>query len=382
MTIGIDISQTAFRGTGVARYTTSLVRSLVTYDKDNTYVFFYSSLRIPLDQELRHIITHNGHTVKEFKLPPTLLSFLWNRLHLVPIESFIGEIDVFMSSDWTEPPTRHALKVSTLHDMIIYTYPETTRSSTGVNVRSITISPNIVAQQKQRHALLKKEAHGIFVDSKHTKKDAIEHLHIDKNMLHLLYPAVDIQQAGTPWSTIKEKYSVKKPYILTVGKLEPRKNIATLIEAYTASRITDTELLIVGDKGWGDDPTKNVDGVRFLGYVPDKDLATLYKHAECFVFPSLYEGFGYPILEAMGYGCPVACSSSSSLREIGENAALLFNPHDVHDIASSLNHLHNDKNLRTSLALEGSKRYKSFSPEIFARNFVRIVQEIYDDNRS
>lgn len=381
MNIGIDISQTAFRGTGVARYTASLVRAVTMYDKNNKYIFFYSSLRTPLDAKLRDIIYEHGHTVKEFHIPPTLLSLLWNRMRIMSIENFIGDVDIFMTSDWTEPPAKRALKVSTLHDMIIYKYPETSQSSTMFNVRQITISPNIVAQQKQRHALLKKESHGLFVDSKHTKKDAIEHLNIDKDRLHLLYPAVEIVSEGTSWKLIKEKYDISKPYILTVGKLEPRKNISALISAFTSSALADTDLYIVGDKGWGSDPKKHVPGVRFLNYVADEDLATLYKHAEFFVFPSLYEGFGYPVIEAMGYGCPVACSHSSSLHEIGDNAALLFNPHDINDLIKTLKRMHEDTSLRSTLSAKGYERYKSFSLEYFARNFVKIVQEIYNDNR-
>lgn len=381
MKIGIDISQTAFPGSGVARYTTSLISSLVEYDQENEYIFFYSSLRVPLDKNIKELI-RAPHVLKEFRFPPSLLSFMWNTMRILPIEYFIGPVDIFMSSDWTQPPTKRAIKVTTIHDMVIYDNPETTTSKTKINTESLTISPNIYSQQKTRHKIIKKESIQVFVDSLFTKSETGKYLGIEPESLNLLYPAVENSTRSNRWDAVKNKFNITTPYILTVGKREPRKNINALIEAYRISGIDDVQLLIVGDQGWGKDSSENVKGIKFLGFVNDDDLATLYQHAEFFVYPSIYEGFGYPVIEAMGYGCPVATSNTSSLAEIAGNSALMFNPHDAESIKKALNELHNSKKLRDDLVKKGSERYKSFSRRIFAENFVKIVQAIHHDNRS
>jgi len=381
MKIGIDISQAAYKGSGVARYCTSLVESLVTYDSKNKYVFFYSSLRKKLDPSIRELIKKQ-HTLIEYRLPISLLSFFWNTLHIFPIELFIGKVDIFMSSDWTEPPSKSAIKVTTIHDMVIYLYPETTTSSTTFNPFTLHISPNIVAQQKKKHKLVQKESSAVFADSQHTADDIQKHLQIDKKDIHLLYPAVTLPKKTTAWDGLKNTYNITTPFILSVGKLEPRKNIKSLISAFSESHLTNIELLIVGDMGWGENTDHNIPGVRYLGFVPDEDLQTLYQHAEFFVFPSLYEGFGYPILEAMGNNCPVACSQSSSLSEIGNDAVLYFDPLHIHSISKALITLNSNASLRKELQKKGKARFAEFSSQKFAHNFVRIVDTIYHDNRS
>ncbi len=379
MKIGIDISQTAFRGSGVDRYTRNLIDALLTYDTKNEYVFFYSSLRIPLDPEIKKSIK-KPHTVRTFKMPPTLLSFMWNTLHLFPIQTFIGDVDVFMSSDWTQPPTKHAKTITTIHDMVVYRYPETAHPKTKVDAGRLQISANIVAQQKKRHMRVKKDVELILADSAHTKKDIQEFLDITPSRIELLYPAVEVQKSTLPWKTIKERYNLDNPYMLTVGKREPRKNIDRLIEAFQQSEIKDFDLVIVGGKGW-DLEIEHIEHVHILDYVPDEDLAGLYEHAEFFVFPSLYEGFGYPVVEAMGYGCPVATSQSSSLAEIAHDAAELFDPENTASITKSLIKLHTGAKFREALTKKGAVRYRHFSKELFAKNFVRIVQTLTYDNR-
>src|SRR5258706_14313484 len=111
MKIGIDISQIAYEGTGVGNLTKKLVEHLVEIDKQNEYILFYSSLRRNLKSHISHFKSRQNVTIKTFKFPPTILDFLWNRLHILPIEWLIGDVDVFLSSDWTQPPTKQAKKV-------------------------------------------------------------------------------------------------------------------------------------------------------------------------------------------------------------------------------------------------------------------------------
>jgi glycosyltransferase involved in cell wall biosynthesis len=169
MRIGIDVSQMAHKGTGVASYTKNLVEQFLKIDEENEYVFFFSSLR-KNPPKLSHL--------KAFKIPPIVLEFLWNRLHLCPIEWFIGKVDVFLSSDWLQPPTG-AKKVTTIHDLIVYKYPESFQQRGG---------HNIVTNQKKRLKWIKKECDVIICDSEATKKDVREILGIPEAKLKVVYP--------------------------------------------------------------------------------------------------------------------------------------------------------------------------------------------------
>lgn len=180
MRIGIDISQIVYEGTGVANYTKNLVENLLKIDKENDYVLFFSSLRRQfLISNLQFLnkfkIPNSKCQIKTFKLPPTLLDILWNRLHILPIEWLIGPVDVFFSSDWTQPPTIRAKKVTTLHDLSILKFPKEHH-------------PEIVATQKRRLRWVKKECDLIICDSLATKRDAIKILGIEKKRLRVIYP--------------------------------------------------------------------------------------------------------------------------------------------------------------------------------------------------
>jgi hypothetical protein len=177
MRIGIDISQIAYRGTGVANFLENLVPSLLKTDKKNQYVLFYSSLRnnfrFPsLDSRL-----YPNVSIKKFKFPPSLLDLLWNRLHVMPVEWLIGDIDLFITSDWTEPPTMKAKKATILYDLVVYKFPgETDR--------------RIVEVQKRKLKWVKKESEIIFCISQSTRKDAMDILGIEEKKLKVNYPGI------------------------------------------------------------------------------------------------------------------------------------------------------------------------------------------------
>lgn len=179
MKIGIDISQLAYPKTGVASYLQNLVENMIAKDSGNEYILFYSSLRRKLKTEnLNHIRKNKSSNVKikQFRFPPTLLDLLWNKLHIVPVEWLIGDVDVFISSDWTQPPSK-AKKVTILYDLIVYTYPQET-------------DKKIISVQKRKLAWVKKEVDGILCISQATKKDAEDLLHIPKNKLSVIYPGL------------------------------------------------------------------------------------------------------------------------------------------------------------------------------------------------
>ena len=197
MRIGIDISQLAFEDTGFANYLENLLNALLKIDSRNEYVLFFSSLRrnfprprqakrggqfsifpsIPSSGPRGNFQSNPNVKIKTFKFPLTLLDLLWNRLHIAPIEWFIGDVDVFITSDWTEPPTRQAKKATILYDLAVYKYPKET-------------DKKIVETQKRKLHWVKKESDLIFCISEATKKDAMEILGIDSEKLSVSHPGI------------------------------------------------------------------------------------------------------------------------------------------------------------------------------------------------
>lgn len=174
MKIGIDISQLAYPETGVANYLQNLVQNLIEIDKKNEYILFFSSLRGKLKTENLKLKNSLNVQIKTFRIPPTILDILWNKLHILPMESLIGDVDIFITSDWTEPPAKKAKKVTILYDLIVYKCPNET-------------AKKIVEVQKRKLQWVKKESQRILCISEATKKDAEEILGIDNKKLSVIY---------------------------------------------------------------------------------------------------------------------------------------------------------------------------------------------------
>lgn len=178
MKIGIDISQIVYEGTGVGRYVTEMVRHLLAVDKENEYILFGSSLRqqnkfYSFFNDLKNI--YKNVSLKVSWLPPSMLDVIWNQLHVIPIEKFIGNVDIFWSSDWTQPPLEKARGMTTIHDVSFLHFPE-------------SFDAKILAVQKRRLAHSKKECQTFLCDSEATKQDVVKLLGIDEKKLHVIYP--------------------------------------------------------------------------------------------------------------------------------------------------------------------------------------------------
>ena len=176
MRIGIDISQIAYESTGVANYLSNLVRELVK-SNNQEYILFFSSLRRTLPLEFENEMKRSNVRIKKFKLPPTVLDLLWNKFHIVTIEKLIGDIDIFITSDWTEPPVRRAKKATIVYDLILYRHPDET-------------DQKIISVQKKKLEWVKKESSIVFCISESTKKDAIEILGLDPKKAKVIYPGI------------------------------------------------------------------------------------------------------------------------------------------------------------------------------------------------
>jgi len=370
MTIGIDISQVVY-GTGVSVYTQNLVENLLKIDRKNQYLLFASSLR--RRKEL-HCYTaellncYSNVSAKIFPIPPTLLSFIWNNLHILPIENFIGNVDVFLSSDWTQPPAKRAKLVTIVHDLVPWRYPK-------------TLTKKIIATHYNRMKWVKKEVDAIVVDSQSTKNDLIKIVKIPKRKIYVIYPGIDKKrfylQSEEKINQIKRKYGLSN-YILAVSTREPRKNFIRIIKAFKKlKKNEDLQLAIAGKYGWGNNSSKlKVKNSKLLGYVPNEDLAPLYSGARCFVYPSLYEGFGLPILEAMACGCPVITSNISSMPEVAGEAAILINPRKSTEIIKAIDKIINSKKLAEKLSKKGIKQAKKFSWGKTAREVLDIMYRV------
>lgn len=369
MKIAIDISQIVYEGTGVARYTRELVRHLVQIDKSNQYLLFAGTWRKKniLEDYVRELREMDHVRIKILPIPQTVGTFLWNRLHVIPIEQFVGSIDILHSSDWIQPPTR-AKRVTTLHDLVVLKFPETSHK-------------RIVSNQLKRLHWVQKECDAIISDSQATADDAAEYLHIPKEKLHVAYPGIDPRyQSATEKekARVRQTYSLWGDYILALGTMEPRKNLKRLLSAYlqvkenhrASSKIP--QLVLIGKQGWGKRMQTGA-GAKTLGYVPDTDLPALYAAAKLFVYPSLYEGFGFPVLEAMAAGCPVITSDRGSLKEVAGEAAILIDPENVEDISAQIQRLIIDTELRSELIKKGKQQAGLFTWEKTAK----VVLEVY-----
>lgn len=350
MKIGIDISQIVYEGTGVGRFVSGLTDSILEFDKINQWTFFFSSLRQHLNPQIKKSIKKKGHRLLEYRFPPSALSFLWNSLHRMGVEKLIGNQDWFITSDWTEPPS-HMKKATIIHDLAYLKYPE-------------TVHGTILKTQRQRMEWIKKESSIIFADSKTTKDDAIQHCGLDERKIFVNYPGVLFPESSTVEITsVLARFEIKKPFILTVGKIEPRKNLKKLVDAFTMINNPTIDLIIVGHQGWDKETSKKQSqskNIKFLSYITDAELSALYSSCLLFIYPSLYEGFGYPIVEAMKCGAAVATSDSSSMREIGRNCALLFDPKNTDEIALNMSKLVQDIDLRNKLKKQGIMRSHDF----------------------
>lgn len=357
MKIGIDISQVVY-GTGVSNYTKNLVGALLGIDKNSEYLLFGGAVRRLND--LNHFSkTLKGNFVKKFyPLSPIILDFLWNRLHFFPIENFVGQLDVFHSSDWAQPPARQARLVTTIHDLVPLLFPE-------------SLPPKIVATHQRRLKWVKKEVDRVITVSEATKADIIAYLGISAEKISVVYEAPDLSFKRVGKQTIqktKEKYKIPKEYLLVVGA-DPRKNVERIAQAIKLMNDAPT-LVVVGRRWKGSHFNSNK--ILWLGYIEAEDLAAFYGGAGALIYASLYEGFGLPILAAMQAGCPVVTSNISSMPEVAGGAAVLVNPLKIDDIKRGIEEAFSR---REKLIQKGFERVKDFSWEKAARETIKVYKE-------
>lgn len=347
MRIGIDISQIVYQ-TGVSRYTAELVENLLKIDCDNQYVLYAGSLR--QRSIIKSFIATLPRKVKLVLTPfsPKLADLVFNQLSL-PLRL---DVDIFHASNWILPRLNCPV-VTTIHDL------------TFIN-RTENHLPYYIAVHRRHLARVKSRAAAVIAVSQATKRELIDQgAATDK--IRVIYEA-----AGKMFKPLAVR---RQPFILSVGTQEPRKNLSRLIEAWQRLNRKDLTLKIAGKFGWGE-RQRPAPGVELLGFVPDEELVKLYNQARLFVYPSLYEGFGLPVVEAMACGCPVVTSGVSSLPEVGGEAAVYIEPESAKSIALGMAQALNQSAELRHLSLEQAKH---FSWEKTAWETLKIYREIYDN---
>jgi glycosyltransferase involved in cell wall biosynthesis len=227
----------------------------------------------------------------------------------------------------------------------------------------------------------------VLADSIHTRSDIVSHFGVSPDKIEVLYSGFAARFRPEPepgeWQRLQSRYGIDdRPYVLSVGTLQPRKNYVRLIRAFSALRPEamkpGTQLVIAGGWGWLYDDIlaaaeEHGERVRILGFVDEADLPALYRSAALFAFPSLYEGFGLPVLEAMACGVPVVCSNASSLPEVAGDAALLVDPVDTDGLAGAMGRVLEDGELREEMIARGLVQAARFTWDGAARQLMAVL---------
>lgn len=373
--IGIDASFIHGENSGTGEYTKQLIKHLSELDKKNVYTIFpfftyiYNSgfkMYTPRLPNNFHIFWKN--------IPKKIIDILWNKLYMFR-SSYLPHFNIFHSTIFTVPPsTTYDKLIFTIYDVSFYTHPQ------------FHLSDNIKHCLKGTKEAVKK-ADIIIAISEHTKKDLIKYFDCPENKIKVTPLACDeifykkINEVEK--NKIVRKYGINKPFIFNLGSLEPRKNTLGLIKAYRLlpKKMQDKyHLVIGGGKGWLNSSIHDYvrkynlcTNIKTVGYIRDEDLPAFYQSAKCFVYPSFYEGFGIPPLEAMASNCPTLVSNNSSLPEICQEGAIYCKPNDIEDISKKIEQLLISSN--EGLIKKGETQAKKF----FWKNTVKKTLDIYEE---
>jgi len=370
MLIGIDASRaTVSQRTGTEGYSLHIIRGLIAQGREHRFRLYFRDEPDPdlvpaqdnielLAINRRRFWTHTGLRAALKRNPPDVL---FVPAHVIPWPTAFGVPSVVTAHDlgYLHYPDKHPLFARLYLDW-------STRHSASIARRVIAVSQ---ATAQDLVAL-----NGVPRD-----KIRVVHSGIDE----MLQPVVD----ESVLEDLRQRLGIGGPYILHVGSIQPRKNLTRLVDAF--QQIMDTveglRLVLAGRPAWGDksllehiERLNLGDRIVLPGYVPDEDLAALYSGASVYAFPSLYEGFGFPALEAMACGTPVVCANTSSLPEIVGDAALTFAPTDVAGQAAALQRVLTEPDLRARLVERGFERARQFTWESAARETLAVLQEAAD----
>lgn len=372
--IGIDARFYGPASKGLGRYTQEIVDRVVKIDQENKYVIFLSPDNFSDFQ-------CDGERVKK-----VLIKARWYSLAeqiIFPWQIFRERLDLLHFAHFNVPVFTPVRFVVTIHDLILTKFP---------TVRASTLSPFLYKIKNFAYKIViwiaAKRARKIIAVSEYTKKDIIKQFDVKEGKVEMIYEGVSeifetkcLTKLGA--TELLDKYKIKNPFILYLGNAYPHKNLEKLIDVSLKLKkdYPDLNLVLVGKEDYFYKRLKNYAQkikapVIFAGFVPDEDLEVFFKEALCYVFPSFYEGFGLPPLEAMTQGCPVVSSQESCLPEILEDAAMYFDPKNEDDMIKNIKKVINSKDLREELIEKGFQQYKKFSWDKAAEETVGVYRKI------
>jgi glycosyltransferase involved in cell wall biosynthesis len=353
---------------GIGTYVRNLIRQLARIDQDTEYVL----LCRPQDCESIGRVGPNFRAIAE----PARAYSVGEQLR-IPLSLRRERVDLFHAPHYVLPPLTRCRSIVTIHDCIHLMFPQ--------------YLPNRIAYGYARAALwtAARRSDRVLTVSEASKRDILRYFQVPAQKIEVIYNAIDDRFRREPpdeeVTRVRERYQLDRQYVLYAGNIKPHKNLERLIDAFHRLRqggMDRLRLLIIGDEISRYPTLRRAvhryqlhHHVRFLGFVPDETLAVLYRLAAVFVFPSLYEGFGLPPLEAMASGTPVVTSNVSSLPEVVEDAAVLIDPYDPASIAGGILRALTDEPLRRDLQAKGLARARAFSWE----QSVRRIREIYGE---
>lgn len=375
MNIAIDGTIIREEITGTGFYITNLINGLVKIDNLNIYHIFGDEKNlkryINIEDKKNFRIIH-----KRFK--NRILRVLWEYF-IFPFELKKLKIDILHSPNYITPLFKFGFKIIlTIHDLTFLLFPE-----------KYPITKRLLFSKML--PVFIKISDKIIADSENTKSDILRFFKIPNTKISVTYGSYpeyyNDHIDGKRAIEVLKKYGIRKEFILYVGMIEPRKNILFLLKAFVElDKELDLDLVIVGKKGWYYKEIEqyiiNVENLKlrnniiFTGYVPEQELKYFYKLAFMFVYPSLYEGFGLPPLQAMACGTPVITSNVSSLPEVAGDAAIKINPDCLDELAESIKLVYRDRDLRNLLIKKGLERAALFNLEKIAQNTLSIYESI------
>lgn len=370
MRIGLDATTVPEQITGAGYYVVNLCRSLTELDPENQYLIFANQV---VNRAFGNSLAGARIRARPFKT--RIERILWEQA-ILPAQIREERLEVFHSPHYTMPLSARCASVVTFHDMTFFLYPQ-----------MHTLYKRIFFRTMMRITSLRASA--IIVDSESTRHDLIKILKIDEKRVFAvpLGVSASFRRLADRFQVeeISRKYKLPERFILYVGVLEPRKNLSTLTRAFKLliDRGLKHTLVIAGRKGWFyDDLFKTIEDLNLkaevilTGYIPDEELPFLYNAADLFVYPSLYEGFGLPVLEAMACGVPVITSNISSLPEIVGAAGVLVNPNEINELADKIYNVLTDRQFHDELGNEGLARSRLFSWARTAKETLAVYRQV------